>query len=207
MSWWAERVVPRLVDRSLGTEEVGRLRAMACAGLRGRVIEVGFGSGLNLAHYPGEVSEIGAVEPSDLAWTKAAPRIAAARCVVRRADRDAQHLALPDDSFDAALTTFTLCTIPDPVAALHEIRRVLRPGARLHLAEHGLAPDPEVVRWQRRLAPFQHAVFGGCRLDRDIAALLEAGGFRWGACSRFYAPGPRSSRPFGALYLGWATAG
>lgn len=207
MSWWAERVVPRLVDRSLDNEEVGRLRAMACAGLRGRVIEVGFGSGLNLAYYPEEVSEVSAVEPSDLAWAKAAPRIEASTCVVRRADRDAQHLALPDDSFDAALTTFTLCTIPDPVAALHEIRRVLRPGGRLHLAEHGLAPDPQVVRWQHRLAPLQRAVFAGCRIDRDIGTTVEAGGFRWGDCSRFYAPGPRSSRPFGAIYLGWATAG
>jgi ubiquinone/menaquinone biosynthesis C-methylase UbiE len=201
MRWWDEQVLPRLVDATLGNAEVHKLRARACAGLHGRVLEVGFGSGLNVAHYPVEVTSVSAVEPSDVAWRKAAPRIAASPVDVRREGLDGQRLALPDASHDAALCTFTLCTIRDVRAALAEIRRVLRPGGRLHIAEHGLSPDPRVAAWQHRLQPVQHALAGGCHLDRPIADLVEGAGFRLESLERFYAPGPR---PFSYLYLGWA---
>ncbi|MEO5708586.1 MAG: class I SAM-dependent methyltransferase [Nocardioidaceae bacterium] len=201
MRLWDEQVVPRLVDLALGNAEIHKLRARACRGLHGRVLEVGFGSGLNVEHYPTDVSSVSAVEPSAVAWSRAAPRIAASPVDVRREGLDAQRLALPDASHDAALSTFTLCTIPDVEAALADIRRVLRPGGRLHFAEHGLSPDPRVAGWQHRLAPVQHALAGGCHLDRPIADLLERAGFRTGALERFYAPGPK---PLGYLYLGWA---
>ena len=204
MRWWDEHVVPRLVDTMLGNDEVGKLRTLACRGLAGRVLEVGFGSGLNVAHYPATVTAVSAVEPSDLAWRKAGPRIDAAAIDVRRAGLDGQRLDLPDDSCDSALTTFTMCTIPDLDAALQEIRRVLRPGGRLHFAEHGLSPDPGVARWQHRLQPLQGALFAGCRLGRPIADRVAAAGFEMGELENFYAPGPR---PFGYLYLGWAATG
>lgn len=204
MGWWGDQVVPRMVDVFLGHAEIGKLRARACAGLHGQVLEVGFGSGLNLPHYPPEVTGVAAVEPSDLAWRKAGPRIDAAGIDVRREGLDGQRLALPDVSQDGALSTFTMCTIPDLDAALAEIRRVLRPGGRLHFAEHGLSPDAGVAAWQHRLQPLQGRLCGGCHLDRPIAEHVERAGFRLGHLDTFYAPGPR---PLGYLYLGWATAG
>lgn len=204
MGWWNDQVVPRLVDAFLGNAEVGKLRERACAGLQGRVLEIGFGSGLNIAHYPSGVEQVAAVEPSELAWRKALPRVDAAAVDVRREGLDGQRLALADASCDSALTTFTLCTIPDVDAALAEIRRVLRPGGRLHFAEHGLSPDPGVATWQHRLQPIQGRLCGGCHLDRPVAELVERAGLRIGALETFYALGPK---PLGYLYLGWATAG
>lgn len=205
LGWWGEHVVPRLVDASLGNDEVGRLRARACAGLTGRLLEIGFGSGLNVAHYPDAVTSVSAVEPSDVAWRRAQRRLEGGGAPpAERAGLDGQHLDLPDDCCDSALSTFTLCTIPDLDAALREVRRVLRPGGRLHFAEHGLAPDAGVAGWQRRLGPLQGALFAGCHLDRPIADRVSAAGFTLGEVERFYGPGPR---PFAYLYLGWAATG
>jgi ubiquinone/menaquinone biosynthesis C-methylase UbiE len=191
----------------LDNDEVAELRAQACAGLHGRVLEVGFGSGLDVPHYPSAVTSVSAVEPSDIAWRKAAPRVQGGRVVVRREGLDGQRLTLDDASHDSALSAFTLCTIPDAGAALAEIRRVLRPGGRLHFLEHGLSEDPGVATWQHRLTPLNKAMVGGCHLDRPIALMIEDAGFEIGAMRRFYEPGPAVSRPFGYLYLGWAVTG
>ncbi len=204
MGWWGEQVVPRMVDVLLANAEVGKLRAQACAGLHGQVLEVGFGSGLNVPHYPPEVTGVTAVEPSDVAWRKARARIDAGGVDVRREGLDGQRLALPDASQDSALSTFTMCTIPDLDTALAEIRRVLRPGGRLHFAEHGLSPDAGVAAWQHRLQPLQVRLAGGCHLDRPIAELVERAGFRIGDLETFYAARPK---PLGYVYLGWAAAG
>ncbi|VXC16837.1 class I SAM-dependent methyltransferase [Nocardioides sp. AX2bis] len=174
--WWTEQVVPRLVDASLSAAPVGRLRARACAGLHGRVLEIGFGSGLNLPHLPAAVTALDAVEPADLAWERSAGRRAAAPLEVARTGLDGERLAAPDGSYDAVLCTFTLCTVPDPARALAEARRVLRPGGALHLLEHGLAPGRRVRGWQRRLEPLQGRAFGGCHLTRDVLALVRAAG-------------------------------
>ncbi len=201
--WWSEQVVPRLVDTCLGNAEVHELRALVCQGLHGEVVEIGFGSGLNVRHYPPAVTRVSAVEPSDVAWRAALPRLGASTVDVRREGLDGERLDLPDASYDAALSTFTMCTIPDLDAALAELRRVLRPGGRLHFAEHGLAPSAGVARWQHRIEPFQRRVFAGCHLTRPIAERVERAGFTIGDLERFYAPGPK---PFSHLYLGWATA-
>jgi len=204
MGWWEDHVVPRVVDVALGNAEVHELRARVCAGLKGRVLEVGFGSGLNIRHYPPDVESVTAVEPSEVAWRKAGPRLRDTPVDVRREGLDGQRLTQPDASHDSVLSTFTLCTIPDVDAALSEIRRVLRPGGRLDFVEHGLSPDPRTAGWQHRLTGVQRRVAGGCHLNRPIDELLRRNGFEIEHLETFYALGPK---PFGYLYLGWATAG
>ncbi|MEZ5094902.1 MAG: class I SAM-dependent methyltransferase [Nocardioides sp.] len=160
MGWWAEQALPRLTDASLRGHDVGELRGEACAGLAGRVLELGFGSGLNVRWYPAEVRELHAVEPSDVAWRISAKRRARTRLPIARTGLDGERLAADDASYDAVLTTFTLCTIPDVRAALAEVRRVLQPGGRVHFLEHGLSPDHGVARWQRRLEPLERRFAG-----------------------------------------------
>ncbi len=203
MAWWCEHAVPRLVDAALRSPAATSARRRACAGLSGQVLEIGFGSGLNVAHYPDEVTEVLAVEPADLGWRLAQPRIARSPVPVRRVGLDGQVLPLPDACADTALSTWTLCTIPDAVAALREVARVLRPGGRLHLVEHGLAPDAGVVRWQRRLQPLQYRLAGGCHLERPITDLLRAAGFDTTSVVQSYEPG--SPRVLGSLYEGVVT--
>ena len=193
---WEERVVPRLTDLSLRGHEVGELREAACAGLTGRVLEIGFGSGLNVRWYPPEVTSVTAIEPSDLGWQLSERRRARTTLTIERAGLDGQRLDLPDESHDSALVTFSLCTIPDPRLALREARRVVRPGGRLHVLEHGLAPEEPVRRWQRRLDPVQRAVAGGCHLTRDIPSLVEETGWRIEEAEQAYLPGPAVSRPW-----------
>lgn len=188
-------MAPRLSER-MDSAETRELRAEACRCLSGEVLEVGFGSGLNLPYYPPAVTAVTAVEPSAVARRLAARRIAALPAPVVFAGTDAARLPLPDGSFDSALSTLTLCTIPDVTGALAEIHRVLRPGGVLHFFEHGLAPDPVVQRWQRRLAPVQRRVFAGCRLTRDIRGLISSAGFALEEIEESYLPGPPPSRPF-----------
>lgn len=204
MSWWSDRVVPHITDVALRSSEIGELRDEACRGLRGRVLEIGFGSGLNLRFYPSAVTSVSAVEPSDVGWKLSEDRRGRTDVPVQRSGLDGQHLAEEDDSFDSALVTFSLCSIPDPALALSEVRRVLRPGASLHFLEHGLAPDAGVARWQRRLDPVQRRLFGGCHLSRNIPGLVEGAGLEIAELRAEYQPGPRVMRPWVHGYLGRA---
>ncbi|WP_151082311.1 class I SAM-dependent methyltransferase [Nocardioides cynanchi] len=176
MGWWSEHVVPRVTDASLRGRALGESRSRACAGLTGRVLEIGFGGGLNLVHLPAEVTEVGAVEPSDVGWRLSEKRRSASVVPVVRIGLDGQAIAAADASYDSALCTFTLCTIPDALAALSEVRRVVRPGGTLHFLEHGLSPDDRVAGWQHRLDPWQQRLAGGCHLTRDAGALVEQSG-------------------------------
>ena len=153
------------------------MRDEACEGLSGDVIEIGFGSGLTLRHLPDAVTGVWAVEPSATARKLAQKRIDAARVPVHHAGLDGERLDEPDDRFDAAVSIMTLCTIPDVSAALGELRRVLKPGASFHFAEHGRSPDEKVARTQDRFNGLQNKVAGGCNLNRDIPALVNAAGF------------------------------
>ena len=186
MGIYADKVLPRLVNAACRGKATLPLRARVCAGLHGQVVEIGFGSGLNVAHYPAAVTRVHAVEPSETAWALAAERVATARISVDRTGLDGQALPLPDDSCDTALSTWTLCTIPDVAVALRELRRVLKPGGTLHFVEHGLAPDAKVQRWQRRLEPLQKRFVGGCHLTREIADLLTDAGFVLAEVDVFY---------------------
>ncbi|WP_338748412.1 class I SAM-dependent methyltransferase [Janibacter alittae] len=201
---YRDHILPRLVDRTCGLAALEPHRRRACAGLDGEVVEVGFGSGLNVPFYPRTVTRVRAVEPADLAWRLAADRVAASAVPVERAGPDGQRLPFADEALDSALVTWSLCTIPDPVAALAEVRRVLRPGGALHFLEHGLAPDEAVRRWQHRLEPLQKRLAGGCHLTREPAVMLEAAGFTLGEVEHFYQP--EAPRPMGALSLGVARA-
>ena len=204
MGFYGDRVVPRLVNFCCGMKAMAAHRERVCADLSGRVVEIGFGSGLNVPHYPRTVESVTAVEPADLGWKLAQKRLSAAAVPVQRAGLDGQSLPFTDDSFDAALVTWTLCTIPDPSAALAELRRVLVPGGRLHFVEHGLAPEDGVQRWQRRLEPVQKRVAGGCHLTRPVKRMLTDAGFQLQDVDEFYDKG--APKAFAAFTLGVAAS-
>jgi len=197
-----DRVLPRILNASCGSSRLDPLRRRVCASLTGEVIEIGFGSGLNTPFYPADIARVAAVEPSDLSWRLAGERLRTTKVPVLRSGLDGQSLPFADDSFDAALSTWTLCTIPDVAAAMGELRRVLKPGGTLHFLEHGLAPDEEVRRWQRRLEPVQRRITGGCHLTRPIVELLVTAGFTIEELDVFYEE--NTARLTGADSLGIA---
>lgn len=204
MGVYREKVLPRIINVACASgPDNERLRRRVCSGLAGDVVEIGFGSGLNVPFYPAAVSRVAAVEPSDLAWRLASARRSASTVPVDRAGLDGQRLPFDDDSFDAALSTWTMCTIPDLAAALAELRRVVRPGGSIHFLEHGLAPDASVATWQRRLDPLQKRLFGGCHLSRPIVQSVEQADCPVREVDVFYQDG--APRPFGAANLGVAT--
>ena len=192
MPFYREQVVPRLVALTCGAPALSGLRARSAVGLSGQVVEIGFGSGFNMPHYPAGVDRVLAVEPSATAFHMADKRIVASPIPVERVGLDGQALPLEDASCDGALCTFALCTIADPEAALAEVRRVLRPGGRLHLLEHGLAPDPRVAAFQRRVEPLQRRLADGCHLTRDPVALVNSAGFDIEEVEQKYGSGPKA---------------
>jgi ubiquinone/menaquinone biosynthesis C-methylase UbiE len=205
MRIWSDQVVPRMTDVMLGNSEVRAHRARIVEGLHGRVVEIGFGSGLNVPLYPADVETVLAVEPSEVGRSLAADRVAASSVAIEFVGLDGQDLPLDDESVDAALSTFTLCTIPDATRALSEVYRVLRPGGRFHFLEHGLSPEPGVAKWQRRLNGFQQRVAGGCNLDRPIDRMIEEAGFELTELHYDELRGPPPIRPWSYLYEGSAS--
>jgi ubiquinone/menaquinone biosynthesis C-methylase UbiE len=201
---YAEHVVPRIMNVTCGAKQSRPLRERVCAGLHGHVVEIGFGSGHNVPFYPEAVQRVAAIEPSALSWKLAQDRVSASTVTIEQSGPDGQSLPLADNSCDAALSTWTLCTIPDPVLALTEVHRVLRPGGTLHFIEHGLAPDESVQRWQRRLEPLNKRIAGGCHLTRPILDLLATAGFVVEEVDVFYEHG--APKPMGADSLGVAVA-
>lgn len=202
--FYERHVLPHLLAHCCGNKSLEPLRGRVCAGLGGHVLELGFGSGTNVSHYPAGVTQVVAIEPSDTAWRlSAGVRASSAKRIVR-GSLDGQALAEPASHFDAALSTFTLCTIPDAAAALAEIRRVLKPGGTFYFLEHGLAPDAKVQRFQHWFEPVQKLVSGGCHLTRPVEAMLGEGGFAITELDSFYLPG--SPRFETALSLGAAVS-
>ncbi len=191
MGLYRQQVLPRIIDRACGTAELRHWRRQVADGLFGAVVEIGFGSGLNMAAYPPEVELVYAVEPAAVARKMAGSRIAAAAARVEHIGLDGQAIPLADASCDGALSTFTLCTIPDVEQALREVHRVLKPGGRLHFLEHGRSPDAKVARTQERLEPWQKRLADGCHLTRVPAELVAAAGFELERVESRYARGPK----------------
>jgi ubiquinone/menaquinone biosynthesis C-methylase UbiE len=201
--FYEKRIFPRFLD--LGMRPLESYLREVVSGARGRVIEIGFGTGLNLPHYPPAVEQLTAIDPLDAMKQKVQARIDAVPFPVER-HRLAADGGLPfdDDCFDSVTVTWTLCTIADPEAALREMRRVARPGAPLLFIEHGRSADPRVARWQDRLNPIQRLVGCGCNLNRRIDVLIEAAGYRIEKLDRFDAVWV--PRTHGHLYRGIAIA-
>lgn len=201
MGIYADHVLPRVVDWFMDKPAIARLREQTAAPLRGDVLEIGFGSGLSLPHYPAAVTRIYAVDPAVLGRRLARERIEQTSIPVEFTGLDGQTIPLPDASVDSALCTWTLCTIPDADRALREVQRVLRPGGVLRFVEHGRHPDPGLARWQDRLNPLQNLLAGGCNMNRPIDALITASGFALSDLETFSMPGPRLLT---RMYLGTA---
>jgi ubiquinone/menaquinone biosynthesis C-methylase UbiE len=189
---YRDHILPRLENRVLSGRQYSELRRRVVRGLEGEVLEVGFGSGLNVPHYPLAVEHVFAVDPATVGRKLAAARVAESAVRIDFVGLDGQDLPLDDGSVDHALTTWALCTIPDVGRALGEIRRVLRPGGTLHFLEHGRSPEPDVARWQDRLTPLQRRLAGGCHLNRPIADLIAGSGLRIERLDNFYVDGPKS---------------
>jgi len=177
MGIYASYVLPRLMDRALQSPVVAAERAKCVPRASGRVLEVGIGSGLNLPFYRPTVETLCGLDPSVDLWRLATARVARTPFPVEFVGASAERLPIADASFDAVVTTFTLCTIPDPPAALGEISRVLKPDGRLLFVEHGRAPDARVCGWQDRLTPLWRRLAGGCHLNRKIDELIVSAGF------------------------------
>lgn len=190
--FYERHILPYLIDLACGLPAVERQRAQLVPLAEGTVLEVGIGTGRNLAHYdPSRIRRLIGLDPA-LAWHPLARRRQArAGIAVEPLALSAERIPLKDASVDCIVCTYTLCTIPDPAAALAEFRRVLRPGGRLLFSEHGLAPDEAVRRWQYRLEPLWKPLAGGCHLTRDTRGLLEATGFAIRELDQRYLKGPR----------------
>jgi ubiquinone/menaquinone biosynthesis C-methylase UbiE len=203
-NWYDRHILPYLIDLACGLKAVNKQRAKVVPHAQGRVLEIGIGTGLNIPHYDKtRVHGIVGVDPALRMHRLAQKRIARAGLPVELVGLEAEKLPIADRSFDSIVCTYTLCTIPDPVAALKEMRRVLKPGGKLIFCEHGRAPEESVRRWQDRLQPLWGRLAGGCHLGRDIPALLQAGGFNAPAMERGYIKGPR---PMTYNYWGEAQA-
>lgn len=173
MGLYNERILPYLLDLSMGDAILGRYRRAALADVSGEVLEIGFGTGLNLPYYPDPVRQLVTVDPSPGVHRLAQKRIAASSITVDHHMLSGEALPMGDRTFDSVVSTFTLCTIPQIEKALAEIYRVLKPGGHFFFVEHGLSPEPGIQTWQNRLTPIQKRIAGGCHFNRNIGQLIE----------------------------------
>ena len=200
-SWYDRHILPTLLDLACGLPVITRVREQVVPKATGRVLEIGIGTGLNLGHYdPHRVQALVGVDPAAQMHPRAQRRLRGLALPVELRALQAERLPLDDGSFDTVVCTYTLCSVQDPAAALAEMRRVLRPGGRLLIAEHGLAPDASVARWQARIEPAWSRIAGGCHLTRDVPALLRRAGFDASLASGYV------TRPKVLAWTVWGTA-
>jgi ubiquinone/menaquinone biosynthesis C-methylase UbiE len=204
VGFYGEQILPRVQDKLMDVKRLREARGRVCERLAGTVVEIGFGTGLNTPYYPPEVTKVVAIEPSRVCMRIAEPRIAENAAPVEYGGLTSEQIDLPSGEFDMALSTWTLCTIPNLDAALGEMRRVLRPGGSFHFIEHGHAPDEKVARWQQRIEPLWKPAAGGCHLTRPIADFIEKAGFEIETLDTYYFKG--EPKPFGYTYEGSAVS-
>ena len=204
MGIYQDQILPRLQNKVMGVKRLREIRGRVCDGLEGAVVEIGFGTGLNSYFYTPKVTKLIAIEPSTVCMKIAAPRIAAASAPIEFGGLTGERLDLPSGEFDAVLSTWTLCTIPDMDAALAEVRRVLRPGGAFRFVEHGHAPDESVARWQARIEPSWKRLAGGCHVTRRIDEAIQRAGFNIQKLDTYYMAGEPKS--MGYTYEGRAVS-
>ncbi len=192
MNWYDRVILPWMIDIACGLPMVQSKRRALVPLAHGRVLEIGMGTGRNLPFYDrSRLTQLVGVDPALQMHSLAKRRSHQAGLSVELMGLSAEQLPVPDDSFDTVVCTYTLCSIPDPVAALHEVRRVLKPGGQFLFCEHGRSPEAEVAKWQDRLQPLWMPLAGGCHLDRDVPLLLRDAGLHTADLQQGYVPGPR----------------
>ena len=194
MGLYAKHLLPRLIDCGCAQEPMAKVRAAYVSRARGRVLEIGFGTGHNLSHYAtgkDAPESLFAVEPAADIAKRARERLAATALPVEVSHASAEELPVEDRSFDTVVSTWMLCSVPNVYRCLAELRRVLKPGGRLIFAEHGASPEPMIARWQRRIEPLWKVIGGGCHLSRSADLLIANAGFRINELETGYLPGPK----------------
>lgn len=200
--FYERNLLPYLVDWFCGVAAVTRQRHKVVPLAQGRVLEIGIGTGLNLQHYDkSKIEKVVGLDPGAELHGLAQKRVVKSGVPVELISLSAERIPFDEATFDTVLVTYSLCTIPDPVMALKEMRRVLKPQGVLVYCEHGLAPDASVRKWQERLTPLWSRLAGGCHLNRDIPALLREAGFHLAQVESMYLPGPRP-----LMFNYWGTA-
>jgi len=192
MSFYEHWILPPILDLIMRQEHLTKYRRAVVAGAHGRVLEIGVGSGLNFPLYGKQVELVYGIDPSPRLLAIARRRAAASGVPVELLQGSATAIPLADNAVDTVVMTWTLCSIPDPLAALREMRRVLKPNGNLCFVEHGLSPEPSVERWQHRITPAWRRMAGGCHLDRKIDELIRLAGFDLTNLQVEYATGPRT---------------
>ena len=192
MGFYAKYILPVCLDKACGVGPVTKQRAKIIPLAKGRVLEVGIGSGLNLPHYnPAQVERVIGVDPDDHIWTRSQRRRNTADFPVERIGLSGENIPMESDSVDTVVITYSLCTIPDPVQALREMRRILKSDGEILFCEHGRAPDHNIAKWQKRIDPFWSKLAGGCQSGRDIPSLITQAGLKTIELDQLYIPGPR----------------
>jgi len=191
MAFYSKYILPRLIDLAMKNPATTECRSRIIPRATGRVLDVGIGSGLNLRFYGPRVTRLWGIDPSSELLEMARPKLKSVPFPVELLTHSAEEIPLPQGSIDTIVLTWTLCSIPNPIQALREMRRVLRADGRVVFAEHGLSPDSGVQAWQHRLNPIWRRIAGGCNMNRKVDDLLSAGGFTGVALSTSYFPGPR----------------
>ncbi|MEH6567922.1 MAG: class I SAM-dependent methyltransferase [Halioglobus sp.] len=203
MGFYDKHVLPRFINCACGTKPIMKQREKVLPLASGTVLEIGIGTGLNLPLYDAaRVDRVIGVDPSEDSWRLAADRVASVDFPVEFVGLPGEQIPLDENSVDTVMVTYSLCTIPDPIKALEGMARVLRPGGKLVFCEHGMAPDANILKWQNRINPWWMKLAGGCHLNRDIPALVGAGGFVIDEVREMYLP----SSPRIASYNYWGTA-
>lgn len=192
MGFYNRHILPHILDCACATKPIRKQRAKIIPLAHGDVVEIGIGSGHNLPYYnQDKVTRLIGIDPDEHVWRKAAPRRAEFHKPLERLGLSGENIPLPDACADTVVVTYSLCTIPDPVMALGEMKRILKPGAKLLFCEHGQAPDTNVHKWQTRIDPAWKRISGGCHSGRNIPAILKAAGLNIDVLEQDYVPGPK----------------